>query len=176
MKTLTFTLILGFFLTNSLMAQEEQVVLKRVASTEVPVEVTSAIEEDFPDAVVDEIAIVPEDVYVNEWTVSSVRGKSNPNEEVHYYAIKLYGDRSHAEVVYDDKGDIVNYKEVITDEALPASIRNYIGENYNGWAFIKDKEVIKKTPKGEADMYTVTIRKDKKTKTLHFDGEGRPVK
>ncbi|WP_162633271.1 PepSY-like domain-containing protein [Echinicola strongylocentroti] len=174
MKKVTLILFLGMFVGGAAYAQEERVVLKKVSESEVPAEVVEAIKKDFPQSVVDQIKILPADG-IDGWKVTDVQNTMSPNDEMSYYAIDFYGDGVSGEVLYDEDGNMIVYKKVITNEALPPSIRNHIGTTYSGWAFIKDKEVIKKTPNSATDVYTVVIKKGKEKKILHYDSAGNPL-
>ncbi|GGF47142.1 PepSY-like domain-containing protein [Echinicola rosea] len=174
MKGIAIILFLGVLFCGAVHAQEERVVLKQVSDSEVPKAVVEAIKKDFPQSVVDEVKILPADG-IDSWKVTDVQNTMSPGDEMTYYAISFYGDGVSGQVLYDADGEMVVYKKVITNEALPPSIRSYIGNNYSGWAFIKDKEIIKKSPTAATDVYTVVIKKGNDKKTLHFDGSGNPI-
>lgn len=175
MKKVSLILAICLLTAASVFAQEEQqVVLKKVSNYEVPKEVIDAVKRDFPASVVDQVKILPADG-IEGWKVTDVKNNLTDNDVVNYYAIEFYGDGVSGEVLYNDKGEMVLYKKVINDEALPPSIRNYIGTNYEGWAFIKDKEVIKKTPNSKTDVYSVTIKNGSQKKTLHFNAMGKLI-
>lgn len=177
MKKLGFLVLLAVVLGLASFAQNTEVVdFKKVSSSEVPEEVVAGVSEDFGDYEVEEYALIPVEVYQEEWSVSETNTLDDDSKGMDHYVVTLKGDGIKGHVVYDKDGNLLAYKAAITDEALPEKIVGTIGEKYPGWTITKDQEIFKSKRHAKEHFYKVKITKAKKHKMLFFDNYGTFLK
>lgn len=177
--------IIPVFLTGALftfsgaMAQisSETMTAQKVKKEEVPTTIVASVEEDFPEANVEDVVLIPAQAYQNDWVVTkSEHGVSDESSfDPQYYEVTFNGKGESGKAVYNAEGDLIHSKETIKDEALPEMITRAIADKYPEYKVMKDKEVIRDGKKN-IDYYQVKIKKGKEKETLYFSENGEMLK
>jgi hypothetical protein len=163
---------LAFF--SSLAAQEAvsevaPAEMAEIKKADVPVEVTNAVARDFKDYVPTKFSQFPYQFTKMGWFVNP----DNKQKLDHYEVHLILKNGSYLDAVYSSNGDLIRYRQMIKNEALPENITKAIANSqYKDWTISGDHELIKGNPREMTDHYIVKIRKGNVKKNLYLDEKG----
>jgi len=172
MRKIVTTTGLAFTVIASACAQTAQIKIK-ARETEIPVKIVESFKKDYKGAESTEWAIVPAVLVGEEYVVS---GYDNLNgEKPTSYEVSIKGANVNSKAIYDKYGILKYSREVITDAALPLTVRDAISKKYPGFAVLKDQEVIRQ---GKSNLihYKVVIEKGSEKMMLAVDPSGKILK
>ena len=176
MKTLAFTLIgfLAFMSTSfgQMTAMDEEgtpIALSELKKSDVPAAVTAAIARDFKDYVPTTLSTFPYNFKKYGWSVNT-----EDKEPIDHYEVHLTTKSgSRLDAVYSSAGNLIRYRQLIKNEALPkAIVRAIESSNYKDWKILGDHELVKGNPKEFVDHYIVKVRNGNQVKNLYLDEKG----
>jgi hypothetical protein len=152
-------------------------------SEEVPVESLTLKKGNLPPAVIkaaDELfkgstqikwGVFPYELKDYGWVVNK-----DYNDPIDHYEINLKTTKG-ADIyaVFESTGELIRYRMIDKNTALPQSIQNAIAKTeYKDWKITGDTEIITSNQKKVAEHYTVRLEKGNQKKTLYYTlkGEG----
>ena len=171
------TLILGVLLTGlSIQTYAQDVFFNEsLKKEEVPTTIVEAIETDFPDYSITELAAVPVE-YVEEDLM--VNHNVDPNTDYDTYQLRLTeGNGRTLEAIYNMDGKLLSTVEHLKNITPPAPVRNSVSSNFPGWTIKKDVyRMIYKAGKETKEQYKFVLGKDNKTMRVYTDEKGDILK
>jgi hypothetical protein len=177
MKKQIFLMVMATFFCVGVYAQREsaleKTVVKKVGVKEVPAIILEGVEDDFGGEVLAEYAVMPVEVYQDEWQVTDKENNKKDYDQLNYYTVFLDGKGVNGQAVYDKDGNLLVFKAVIKDHALPGIVSKQILQKYPGWKIATDQEILKYGNVAYKHIYKVTITKGGMNKKLHFDQDGK---
>jgi hypothetical protein len=172
-----FSVVLIGFLTfvSALSAQEkainevDPVAMSEIKKSDVPAAVTNAVARDFKNYVPTKFSSFPYQFRQFGWFVNT----DNKETLDHYQVNMVTQSGSYLEAVYSPTGDLIRYKQLIKNEALPEVItRSIANSDYKDWTITGDHELIKGNPKEMTDHYVIKLKKGNQKKNLFLDEKG----
>ncbi len=148
--------------------------LKAVRKGEEPKEVMTAIDHNFPKAIVEDLQILPAKLYGEHWLVDIEDNSRGTIPE--FYLVNLKDAKEHFKAVYDPSGKLLSSKITIIETQLPSKVTSAIAQQYPGWIIINSLEKIITHESRVKEVYHVELQKGQKFKTLFFDNNGTTIK
>lgn len=138
---------------------------------EIPRQVVEAFRHDFKGKSPQYWTIGSGQVLTEEYMVSGFEAKSR-GEKPTYYFIGFLGSGSKGEAVYNHPGQLLFWKERVSDVLLPDSIRSTIGRNLAGYSFEGEHEVVRD---GDSRVmyYLVNLNQEDKLRSIMIDRFGK---
>jgi len=170
-KTILGLLLIGF--TFQSYAQDDVLFEAKIKKEEVPVEVITSVEKDFPGFTVEEFTAVPvefieDDVIINR----NIKSKDDYDS----YQITLRNSNEKLTATYNKQGDLISEVAYGKNVELPVSVRNSIARTFPKWAFIKDTYKMTSYTDGKKnERYKVIIKKGNEMKKVVVDASGNIV-
>jgi hypothetical protein len=117
-------------------------------------------------------ALIPSGIQVDKYKFIDLTDEvDNPDS----YDVLLSGKRFNGEVLYDESGKVISYKEELKDAHLPDNVVSAIEAKYLGSRFTKDHEVIK-DDRNITDQYKVYFVDGKKHGSALVDADGNIIR
>jgi len=151
--------------------QDKTVIIKSVKKGEEPQQVMSALKQDFPDAIMKDIAYLPLALYGQEWTVNET-DNTDMNTDIEYYQITMHGKGIKYTAVYNKNGKLLTYKETINQTRLPEAVTKALGMSFPDWKVVGDQERLKYS-KDQSIVYKVELAKGKSREKVFLDDYGK---
>lgn len=170
MKNLTMAAILiGSVSAFNASAQTTELLTAKVKETTIPAEIVVSVNENFPGMNVEEFKTIPIEILDRELVVTPNSSQpANISEDA--YVIDMIGKDRKVTAMYKANGDLISFKDVSENAALPIQIDQKIVKDFPGWTATKDREIIKVNQNGnEKVTYKVEITKGNMKKHLVFD-------
>jgi hypothetical protein len=134
-----------------------------------PPNVIKAAEELFKGNTQIKWGVFPYELKDYGWVVN----KDN-NEPIDRYEISMKAkDGSDVFAVFEANGELIRYRMVHKDEALPSKVLNAIAKTeYKDWKLVGETEVVKSNQKKIVDHYIVKMKNGNKKKNLYYSFNG----
>lgn len=175
MKKVSFALIGFLTFMSSLFGQSNlvndvtPVEMSEIKKADIPVTVSNAVARDFKDYVPTKFSAFPYKFGKFGWFVNT----DNKEPLDHYQVHLVTSSGSYLDAVYSKEGDLIRYKQLIKNEALPEAITSSIARSdYKDWIIVGDHELIKGNPKEMTDHYVIKMKKGNQKKNLFLDEKG----
>jgi hypothetical protein len=174
MKRLVFSAMFLLAVFFPMMAQETQseevpqdyLILKK---GNIPPAVLKSAEDIFKEHTQVQWGVFPYELKSYGWAVNN-----DYNEPIDHYEIHMK-TKTGVDVfaVFESTGELISYRTVDKNAALPASIVKAIGNTpYKDWTIQKGTEVITNKQKQVVEHYAVKLEKGNQKKTLYFTVKG----
>jgi hypothetical protein len=173
MKKLIF-FCLSLLVITAAQAQTETLTLRAVKKGEEPKEVMDAIKQDFPNAIVRDLSMLPGKLYGERWSLSFDDRLDGALPD--FYLVNLKEGSETYKAVYDKAGNIKSSKFIINQAQLPKEVTSTIAAKYPDWTIIRDREKITYNEGTVKDAIHVEIQKDKMYRSLFLDNNGKLLK
>ena len=170
MKKYIFSLCAVFAMCTGLYAQSEILEIKKVEKGKVPGAVTESLDRDFKNIIPQEVLLIPEKMYQQGYKVTYKDDLDGTTPE--YYSVHLKGTNFTGEAIYDSSGNLLNSKEKISNESLPANIVEAVKDKYPNAVITKDHEIIRDSNKA-VDHYKVYFKNNGKRGYALVDADGK---
>jgi hypothetical protein len=175
MKKLAFVLlgILSFMIPSFAqgldLVEEVPVAREELKKADIPNAVVTTVARDFKDYVPAKFSAFPFDFQKYGWVVNT-KVPGNPDQ----YEVNLVtSDGSYMDAVYSSTGDLIRYRKIIKNEALPFTVTQSIAKSdYKDWTIVGDKELISSNMKDVVDHYIVRLKKGNQTRHVYIDQKG----
>ncbi|WP_041615919.1 hypothetical protein [Spirosoma linguale] len=177
MKTILFALVLFDLTSGVVLAQgpgDKVVTIARVKKGEEPQEVMTILKNDFPDAIVKDIAFLPKALNNREWAVKEL--DNSGSADVRFYDVQASSDNMKFEAVYDRTGKLLSFKETLNQATLPEPVMNTLNEQFSGWRVLGNQERLKINSKTTKIVYRVELAKAKTEKHVYLDDNGKVLR
>ena len=175
MKTLTMALLLAGLTIAGVQAQSatdvEVVTISHVKKGEEPKQVLAAIKNDFPEAIVKDMAMLPRALYGKQWAISE-QGKLSADDQVNFYQVQASWKDGNLSAVYDKDGKLVSYSEFVKQGELPATVKNTLSKQFSGYQIARNQERIHVKSGKEKIAYKVELVSGKEHKIVFLDQQG----
>ena len=168
MKTIISTAALTMTIVAGAFAQTAQLTIKS-KEADIPVAVVESFKQDFKSPTSSDWIIVPAKLAGDEYMVSSFNHLDGQAPRI--YSVTMKGPTINGEAMYNASGDLMYFREHISNTQLPTAVTNAVLTKYPGYGFMKDQETVKKG-KTKLVHYKVTIQKGKEKKVLAIDEHG----
>jgi len=117
-------------------------------------------------------SLIPSNLHVDKYKFVDLTDEvDNPDG----YEVLMYGKHFEGDVLYDENGKLISYKEELKDTRLPSAVVRAIEAKYPGARFTKDREIIK-NDKGRVDEYKVHFKDGKKHGFALVDANGKIIR
>ena len=146
-KILSLLIVLALFPALAL-SQE-----KKISKKQVPSAVLTAFHNAYPNA------------KVKQYNKEMDEGKL-------YYEVESKEGKSSRDVLYTPEGTVAEVEEQVSNDNLPAPVKDAVSKNYSGMKISR----IEKTTKGSNVTYEILFKGKKQKKEVVFSPEGNIVK
>jgi hypothetical protein len=175
MKNILITSIFLLLAFSPIIAQEvnEEVPVERLTlkKDKVPPAVIQAANEIFKGSNQVQWGTFPYELKKYGWVVDK-----NYSGPVDRYEVNLKANNgSDIFAIFESNGDLIRYRTVDKNAAVPAAIRNAIAKTaYKDWKITGDTEIIKGNQKNTNEHYIIRLVKGNQKKMLYYNlrGEG----
>lgn len=155
-------------------SQTETLTLKAVKKGEEPKEVMAAIKQDFPQAIVRDLAILPGKLYGEQWSVYFNDNLNGATPE--FYRVTLKESNESYQAVYDKSGKVLSSKTIVNEAQLPKGVTKTISAKYPDWKIANDREKITYKNGALKEVYHVQIHQNNTYRSLFLDNSGKLIK
>ncbi|MEZ5039773.1 MAG: hypothetical protein R2828_07775 [Saprospiraceae bacterium] len=171
-KLIVLVMVCAFVtLTNA----QDALFYAKVKKEEIPANLLTAIEHDFPEGSILELKALPVEIIDGHWFVDVERNVTGKNYDT--YVIKMHTSNGEIDATYDANGSLIYTTERLKEVALPLPLRKTIGRDFPGWAVSDDKALITHYIDGKQNAhYFVNLTKDGNLERIVLDGSGNLLK
>jgi len=170
-KTILGLLLIGF--TFQSYAQTDVLFEAKIKKEKVPALVITAVEKDFPDAIVEEYTAIPvefiEDDVIIDRNIKSI-------DDYNSYQITLRDKNERLTATYNKKGDLISEIAYGKNVPLPRTVLETVAKAFPKWAIIEDTYKMVSHANGKKnERYKIIIEKGNEMKKVIVDASGNII-
>ncbi len=176
MKTFPMAVLLAGLTIAGVQAQnlteKETVTIAHVRKGEEPQQVLETLKNDFSEAIVKDMTLLPSALHGKEWAITEQEILS-PHADVNFYQVQASGKNVNLSAIYNKQGQLISYREHLKHAELPPFVKKTLDNQFPGYQIAKSQERIRVEAGKEKIAYKVALVSGKKHRIVFLDGQGK---